>query len=52
MALVDYVRVIDDVGHMIRYVFTVNNTMCYYSNIHYYNVILNVIIQLVVGAEI
>ena len=32
--------------------FTVNNIMCYYSNSQYYNVILNVIIHLVVGAEI
>ena len=32
--------------------FTVNNIMCYYSNSQYYNVILNLIIHLVVGAEI
>jgi hypothetical protein len=32
--------------------FIVNNIMCYYSNSQYYNVILNVIIHLVVGAEI
>jgi hypothetical protein len=32
--------------------FTINNIMCYYSNSQYYNVILNLIIHLVVGAEI
>jgi hypothetical protein len=52
MALVDYVRAIDYVAHMIRYVFTVTNIMSYYGNSQYYNVILNVIIHLVVGAEI
>jgi hypothetical protein len=52
MALVDYVRAIDYVAHMIRYVFTVTNIMSYYGNSQYYNVILNVIIHLVVGAKI
>jgi hypothetical protein len=32
--------------------FTVNNMLCYYSNSEYYNMILNVIINLVVGTEI
>jgi hypothetical protein len=51
MALVDYVRAIDYVGHMIRYVL-MYITYCVIIVTVNTNLILNLIIHLVVGTEI